>query len=133
MSGHDRRRAWRWGRWAEFLCAVMLMLRGYRILARRLRSPVGEIDILARRGDVLAVIEVKARSDTAQAAESITPRQQERLIRAAGWAVAGRPALAALHLRFDVMLVGPWRPPKHIVDAWRADADGLHSHNHVSW
>lgn len=133
MSSNDRRRAWRWGRWAEIFCALTLILRGYRILARRLRSPVGEIDILARRGNVLAVIEVKARSDSGLAAESVTPRQQERLIRAAGWAVAGRPRLAALQLRFDVMLVEPWRLPEHIVDAWRADSDGLHSRGNTSW
>jgi putative endonuclease len=111
----------------------MLILRGYRILARRLRSSVGEIDILARRGAVLAVIEVKARGDSEQAAESVTPRQQERLIRAAGWVVAGRPALASLQLRFDVMLVAPWRMPRHIVDAWRADPQGLHSPGRISW
>lgn len=133
MSSDDRRRAWRRGRWAELVCAALLMLRGYRIMARRLRSPVGEIDILARRGNVLAVIEVKARGDTDQAAESVTQRQQQRLIRAAGWVVAGRPALASLQVRFDVMLVAPWRLPRHIVDAWRADPQGLHSPGRISW
>lgn len=121
MTAERRRRAWRRGLWAESLCALWLALRGYRILGRRLRSPVGEIDIVARRGHVLAVIEVKARGAMDAAAEAVTPRQRQRLTRAAGWLIAGRPDLAALQVRFDVMLMAPWRLPKHVVDAWRAD------------
>lgn len=133
MSRDARRRAWRLGRWAESACVLTLVLRGYRILGRRLRSPVGEIDILARRGAVLAVIEVKARNDPDQAAEAVGARQRERLTRAAGWVVAGRPDLAALDLRFDVMLVAPWRLPRHLVDAWRAEVQTLNSTGGVSW
>lgn len=133
MSRAARHRAWRRGRWAEALCAASLILRGYRILGRRLRSPVGEIDILARRGAVLAVVEVKARREIADAAEAVTGRQQDRLLRAAGWYVAGRPELAAMRIRFDVMLVTPWRWPEHIVDAWRADAQRLNSRGKISW
>lgn len=121
MTRERRRRAWRRGLWAETLCAASLTLRGYRILGRRLRSPVGEIDIVARRGRILAVIEVKARGAMEAAAEAVTARQRQRLTRAAGWLLAGRPHLAALQVRFDVMLVAPWRMPKHVVDAWRAD------------
>jgi putative endonuclease len=121
------------GWWAESLCALALRLRGYRIVARRLRTPVGEVDILARRGRVLAVIEVKARREIATAAESVTERQKQRLIRAAGWVVSGRPDLAVLQLRFDVMLVAPWRLPVLIVDAWRADAQSLQSRSDLSW
>jgi putative endonuclease len=133
VSRAARHRAWRRGRWAEAACAATLILRGYRILGRRLRSPVGEIDIVARRGAVLAIIEVKARTDAAAAAEAVTPRQQERLIRAAGWVVAGRPDFAAMQVRFDVMLVTPWRWPQHVVDAWRADPQWLNSPGKVSW
>lgn len=133
MSLEDRQRAWRRGWWAETLCTITLRLRGYRIMSRRLRTPVGEIDILARRGKILAVIEVKAREDIAGAAESVTDRQKQRLIRAAGWVVAGRPDLASLDTRFDVMLVAPRRWPRHMVDAWRADAQWLKSRGEVSW
>ncbi len=129
----DRRRAWRRGRWAETLCALSLMLRGYRVLGRRLRSPVGEIDIVARRGRVLAIIEVKAREDAVSAAEAVTPRQRERLTRAAGWVVAGRPDLASLNIRFDVMLVSRRMLPRHIVDAWRAELRWLNSPGSMSW
>ncbi|MBE9555943.1 MAG: YraN family protein [Proteobacteria bacterium] len=133
MSREERQRAWRRGWWAETLCMIVLKLRGYRILSRRLRTPVGEIDILARRGRTLAIIEVKARDDFASAADSVTDRQKQRLIRAAGWVVAGRPDLASLDTRFDVMLVAPRRLPHHVVDAWRADAQWLQSRGQISW
>lgn len=116
-----RRRAWRRGRFAELACAIDLRLRGYRVVARRLRCPSGEIDIVARRGGTLAVIEVKARASTAEAAEAITRRQRGRITRAAGWMLQRRPDLADLDLRFDVMLVTPWRWPRHLRDAWRAE------------
>jgi len=103
------------------VCVWYLRLRGYRILARRLRTPVGEIDILARRGDVLAAIEVKARDRIADAAEAVTPRQRRRVARAAAWVLTGRPALADLALRFDAMLIAPRRLPVHIPDAWREE------------
>jgi putative endonuclease len=114
-----RRQAWRRGWVAESLCVASLICRGYRILARRLRSPVGEIDIVAQRGGILAIIEVKARPTHAQALESVTRRQQDRLVRAAQWYIASRPTLAALALRFDVMVVAPRRAPRHLTDAWR--------------
>ena len=119
MKIEEKRRAVRFGRLAESLCAWHLRLRGYRILARDFRTPVGEIDIVARRGRTLAVIEVKARADLKTAAESLGPRQRRRTARAAEAFLKSRPALAALEVRFDVMLVGPWRPPVHIAGAWR--------------
>ena len=119
MSRERRRRADRAGRLAETLCALALMLRGYRILARRFRTPVGELDIVARRGQVLVFIEVKARSSLALAAEAIDVRQRQRVERAAGAFLAHRPPLARLDQRFDAMLVAPWRWPRHIKEAWR--------------
>ena len=118
----DKRRAWRLGRWAETLCAWHLRLRGYRVEARRYRTPVGEIDIVARRGTVLAVVEVKARPGLAAAAEALGPRQRSRIARAAEAYVRARPDRAGLDLRFDVMLVRPWRLPVHLTDAWRASS-----------
>lgn len=119
MSTAQRRRAWSRGRRAETLAAWWLRLKGYRILARDLRTPVGEIDIIARRGGVLAIVEVKARDNLAAAADSLRPRQQGRIERAAGAFLASRPALARLQPRFDVILMAPGRLPRHLPDAWR--------------
>lgn len=122
MSDDDgeRRRAERFGRRAEALCRLLLLLKGYRILATRLRTPMGEIDIVARRGDALAVVEVKGRRDWETAADSVTARQRARLARAAHAYLAANPRLAQFSLRFDVMLVTPWALPRHIIDAWRS-------------
>jgi putative endonuclease len=117
-----RQRAWQRGRWAERVCRWRLLLSGYRIVGIDLRTPVGEVDILARRGQTLVIVEVKARTDLGAAAESIGPRQRRRIRRAADWLRAGRPEWQALDLRFDVMLVAPWRWPTHVHDAWREEA-----------
>jgi len=96
-----------------------LRLRGYRVLARRFRVPVGEIDIVARRGSVVAFVEVKARPSADAALESLTPRQRRRIARAALAFLQARPGLEMLVLRFDLVLVTPWRLPRHLEDAWR--------------
>lgn len=115
----QRWRTERYGRYAEGLCRFSLRLRGYRILATRLRTPLGEIDIIARRGDTLAVVEVKGRADWAATNEALSARQRGRLVRAAHVFLAANPQYAGLSLRFDVMLVTPWAWPRHLRDAWR--------------
>ena len=114
-----RRRAERAGRAAETACVWLLRLKGYRVLARRYRSSVGELDIVVRRGALLAVVEVKARRRFTAAVEAVDSRQRRRIARAAEMFLAENPALAPLAVRFDVMVVLPWRPPVHIIDAWR--------------
>jgi putative endonuclease len=116
-----RRRARRRGRWAEALCRWHLRLHGWRILACDWRCPAGEIDILARRRDTLAAIEVKSRGDYASGAAALLPRQRRRIVRAAEAFLAMRPDLAALALRFDVMVVEPRPLPRHLPGAWRSD------------
>ena len=116
-----RQRAQRRGRVAEWLCLWHLRLRGWHILARDWRCPAGEIDILARRGRVLAVIEVKSRGELATAATALAPRQRRRIARAAEAFLLQRSDLARLDLRFDLMLVAPRRLPRHWRGAWRAD------------
>jgi putative endonuclease len=113
------RRAERRGRLAEALCVWVLRAKGYRILARRFSCPYGEVDIVARRGAVLAFVEVKARPDATTAREALAARQRVRLARAAEMFLAQRPSLALLSCRFDVMLVTGRRLPRHLVDAWR--------------
>lgn len=118
----DRRRAAeRRGHAAELLCLWHLRLKGYRILARRYKTPVGEIDLIARRGGTLAAIEVKARADFDRAGEAVTRRQQQRIMRAVAHFLGRRPDLATLAARFDVMLVAPRRWPRHLIDAWREE------------
>ncbi len=121
-SSRERRlRARRRGQRAELLCRWHLRLRGWRIVASGWRCPSGEIDILARRGRVLAVIEVKSRGDFASAAEALLRRQRRRITRAAASFLSARPDLAELAVRFDVMLVAPRAFPRHLADAWRQD------------
>ena len=114
----DRKQAEKRGRGAETLALLYLLAKGYRPAARRLKTPVGEIDLVMRRGDILAVVEVKARPDLDRAAEAITPRQRQRLQRAAEWLIAGKPAFAGLSIRFDAVLVSGLRV-RHVPDAWR--------------
>ena len=114
-----KRRAERYGRTSEFLAVLALRLRGYRILARRFRSPMGEIDIVARRGRTLAIVEVKARADRDSAVLALTLGRRLRIERAAQALIARHPKLASCDLRFDLMLVGRGRLPQLIEDAWR--------------
>lgn len=124
VGTEERRRRDRRGRRAEARCLWLLRLCGYRVLARRLRTPAGEIDIVARRGRVLAFIEVKTRETVAVAVDAIAPRQRRRIERAAQTFLARRPDLARLTVRFDAMFVVPGRLlPVHFPNAWSADAD----------
>ena len=114
-----RRAAYRRGHAGEQLAALRLWLTGYRILARRYRTKVGEIDLIARRGDVVAFVEVKRRVELTTGLEAVTPQAQARIRRAAEAYIQRNPVLAERVLRFDVIVVTPWAWPRHIVDAWR--------------
>ena len=121
MTTAARRRAWHRGRRAEWLAAWWLRLQGYRILARDQRSPVGEIDLVARRGRMLVFFEVKRRERLDHAGEAISPRQQRRIRRAAELFLQRHPELAGLQPRFDALLLAPGHLPHHLKDAWNAD------------
>lgn len=114
-----RRRALGRGLRAEALAALYLHCKGYRILARSYRTPVGEIDIIARRGRTLAMVEVKYRPGRDAAAFAITETQKQRIARAAGAFLAAHPGLAEHDVRFDALLLAPRRWPRHVRDAWR--------------
>lgn len=115
---NERRAAERRGRGAERLAAALLRAKGYRILARRFRSPAGEIDLVAARGRVLAFVEVKRRRDMAEAAESVTAKSRARIARAAEHFLRRHPQWAERDLRFDAVLLGRFLP-RHVPDAWR--------------
>ena len=110
-----------WGRWAETLASWSLRARGYQVVARRYRTSVGEIDLVVRRGRLLAFVEVKARPDLDQALAALGPRQRARTRRAAELFLLRNPAHADCILRFDLVAVQPWRLPRHLVDAWRLE------------
>lgn len=107
------------GRRAEVVAAAWLMAKGYRILGFRLKTPQAEIDVLAKRGAVLAVVEVKSRTSLEVALETVTLDQRDRLRRAGAQIAANRPALAACAVRLDLMALAPGKLPRHIPDAWK--------------
>jgi putative endonuclease len=116
-----RRAAEKRGRRSETRAVVMLMLKGYRILGRRVRTKLGEIDLVAKApSGIICFVEVQARDDEAAALESLKPRQRDRIARAASLYLAARPALAENGVRFDVVTVsGLW--PRHGRDVWRPE------------
>ena len=116
-----RQVAFRLGLSAETRAAAFLIAKGYRIAARRWRSPVGEVDIVARRGNVLVFVEVKARNHLDDAAYSVTERQQRRIASAAAAWLAAKPEDVMRSIRFDAMLVAPRRLPRHIMAAFEAE------------
>ena len=109
------------GRRGEYVAALWLMAKGYRILGFRLKTPQGEIDLLAQKGRVLAVVEVKLRGTIETALEAVTWRQRQRLRRAAEAFAARRTSLKDAAIRLDLMALAPGRWPCHIRDAWFGD------------
>ena len=116
----SRQAAERRGRRGELLASLILLAKGYRILGRRVRTRLGEIDLVAcSPGGVICFIEVKARAAFADAVEALMPRQQARIARAAEHFLAQRPGLRARAVRFDTITVTRGRLPRHLRDAWR--------------
>jgi putative endonuclease len=115
---HARVKAYRRGLLAETLAALLLRLKGHRIIARRYKTPVGEIDLVALKGRRLAFIEVKRRKSFDDAAWTLPARQRRRILRAAQYWLSGHPGFAGLELAFDVVLAAPWAWPKYIANAF---------------
>jgi len=116
-GGQARRR----GRRGEWLAALWLLLHGWRIVGFRIRTSQGEIDLLARRGRVLAVVEVKRRRALDEALAAVGPLQQQRLARAASAVCAQRTGWRDLEVRLDLIALAPGRWPVHLPDAWRLE------------
>src|ERR1041385_4923338 len=116
----ERQVAFALGLSAESRAAAFLVAKGYRIMARRWKSPVGEIDIVARRRKTLIFVEVKARERLDDAAEAVIVRQQRRIIAAAEAWLAAHPDDMNCDMRFDVILVAPKSLPRHIMAAFDA-------------
>jgi putative endonuclease len=120
LASPARLAAFRTGLSAESRAAAYLMAKGYRILAKRFRTPYGEIDLVARKRGLLAFIEVKARASLDDAAYAVTPRQQARIIEAAQAWMMAHPEHAEFEIRFDAVLIAPRRLPRHLLAAFDA-------------
>jgi putative endonuclease len=119
-TAQARYRAYRKGHRGEFLASLALILKGYRIVARRFRVKAGEIDLIARRGDLVLVVEVKARPTLMAAMEAITATAERRIEAATDIWLARQPDHARLSVRFDLIAVLPRRWPVHVPDIFQA-------------
>ena len=115
-AGSRRKRygAWRLGHRSEWVAALALICKGYRIVARRYRTKLGEIDLLARRGDLVAIVEGKARPTLGAAMDAIGGEAQWRIEGAADLWLMRQRDHGRLSLRFDMVAVLPWRWPVHV-------------------
>lgn len=102
------------GRAAEWIAAALLMAKGYQIIGFRLGGRTGEIDLLARRGQTLAVVEVKRRASLDQALTCLTETQKQRLMASGRALMRNRPSLRRLSLRLDMVALAPGRFPRHV-------------------
>ena len=114
----QRRKAWRRGHLSEYLAALYLACKGYRILAIRYRTPLGEIDIVARRRDLAVFVEVKARRDERLAVDAVSFAAQHRIRAASDLWLSRQPDHASLSQRYDIVAVLPGRWPRHFPDAF---------------
>ena len=117
----DRRRAERHGHRAELIAMAVLMLKGYRLLARRFKTPLGEVDLIMRRGEVTAFIEVKTRVSEDIAMESVGGKQRRRIAAAARLWMSRDARAAQGDCRFDIVSVQPYQWPRHIPNAFTLD------------
>src|SRR5690606_35775196 len=111
----------RTGLYAEKLAEIALVLKGYRILARRFRTPLGEIDLVARQGNTLVFTEVKWRKTTDAAAEAIYPANRRRVENAAALYLQKYPEYTDMNIRFDAVVLAPKSWPRHIQAAWECE------------
>lgn len=113
-----RQRAERGGRRAEAYAALWLQLKGWSVIGRRVRTPRGEIDLIARRGRTLAFVEVKARASAAEADISLDDYRLRR-VAAAAEALAPRYQRPGDDIRIDAIFIVPRRLPRHIPNVWQ--------------
>ncbi|MCK5424464.1 MAG: YraN family protein [Emcibacter sp.] len=121
-----KKKAYLWGQGAEWLSMALLTLKGYRILAQRFKCKSGEIDLIAKKGNLICFIEVKARSSRQAALNAVSYKQQQRIIKAAQWYLASKvygknDNAEDFCYRFDLMAVEPWGLPTHVKDAWQME------------
>ena len=116
----NKKFSYKFGIFAEYFVVVYLTLLFYSIVSRRYKTKVGEVDIIARRGDSLVFVEVKARKSRAEVHSSLTVNQQGRIVRAAQLFLAKNPKYSQSNIRFDLILLCPSFYLRHIKNAWYA-------------
>lgn len=118
MIKRDYYHAEKWGRRVENLATWLLRFKGYKTLERRFKTPVGEIDLIMKRGNTIVFIEVKGRKLLQEAYESLKITQLNRIKQAANLYLSKYPYYLNYTLRFDVVLISPYRFPIHLENAW---------------
>jgi putative endonuclease len=118
MAKSLKQKAYFKGHWAEFLATLYLRIKGYRILAKRFKTKAGEVDVIVQKGDVIAMIEVKARADEMAAINSVTAMSQRRIMAAGDIWLGRQRDYANLSVRYDIIAILPWKMPKHFKDAF---------------
>ena len=113
-----RKAAFRWGLIAEYLAAGYLMAKGYRIVAIRYKTPLGEIDLIAMKGDLVAIIEVKARKRIDDAVFAVSHGACQRIRNASDLWLSRQRGSHKLSMRYDIIAVRAWRLPVHLIDAF---------------
>ena len=118
--GADRKRirAERLGRWSEYRAALALLIKGYRIVALRYKTKAGEVDIIARRGDLVIFVEVKARKDLRAGVDAVSYTAERRIENAADHWLRRQSDATRLSLRHDIIVVRPWHWPTHFEGAF---------------
>jgi putative endonuclease len=114
-----RREAYRHGHVAEAAAMLFLLAKGFRPIARRYKTPLGEVDLIVKRGRLIAFVEVKARALERDALESVGRGSEKRIVDAADLWLAKHPAAAGYDVRYDMVVLLPWRLPRHVPDAFR--------------
>ena len=114
----ERRKAHRKGFWSEWIAAIFLFFKGYRIVAMRYRTKLGEIDIIARKRDLVAIVEVKARDDVMTAVNAVSNDSKRRISNAADLWLSKQKDYGRLSIRFDIIAVCPRTMPVHLKDAF---------------
>ncbi len=118
-NSQRRQKAEKFGRNGEFWAILYLRAQGFSILGQRIKSKNGELDTIAKRGQLLVFVEVKARADLAMLVEAFESVRQDRIVGAAQYWLSQNPSFANHTIRFDVIGLAPFRWPVHIVDAFQ--------------
>ena len=122
VDAKERRRAtYLRGHSGETLALLAMMLKGYRPLARRFSASGGEIDLILRRGDTIAFVEVKARATLDAARTAINAKKRARFSRAVRAWIARNPRYGSMTLRADAVFVAPRTWPRHLPDAFAVE------------